>query len=658
MNAEKFAPPYFGAAYYPEDWDESEIDYDISMMKRAGVNAVRIAEFAWHKMEPEPGRFEFGWLHRVINRLYEAGIAVILGTPTATPPRWLSKLYPDVMQVDANDKPVMHGGRRHCCPNNPDYRRYSARIVERMAQEFGDSPAVIGWQIDNEIYNHGEGCFCRDCLGGFAEYLRAKYQTIDNLNRRWNLELFSQAYDSFEDIPAPRRAWHNPHLRLEWLSFQNDSHIDFVHMQAEILHRYTKAPVGTDTMPFNGMDYRRLNSKLDVVQFNHYNDTTNLGNTALWFDYLRGMCPHPFWNTETQTCWNGSTEIGQSIKPDGYCRANSFIPLALGGEANMYWIWRTHWAGHELTHGSVLDASGRPMHIFDEVRETSELFRAAGDFLNATEVKSEVGFHFSPRVWNMLLTQNVCGVNSDWVYRFYYPLIDEGLRPDVIDEGAKPDKYKVIFSPMLMTLGEDGLPEAISDWVRNGGVWVVGPLSDIRDAVGARYQHKPFGILEELTGAHWLYGIPDREHRIAAVAKDGSPFNSERWYDIFDESPENTLATVRGGHSAIDGKACVISRRVGKGQVIILGTFPGREELRRITAYACSLAGIETGRTEGGVLVSPRVGNGREGVVLVEYAGKEGAYECGCELCDVVTGERVSGKIRLSPYECRVLEKK
>ena len=154
MNT-KFKPPYLGVAYYPEDWDESEIDKDIAKMKQAGINAARVAEFAWRKMEPKEGRYEFGWLHKVVDKLGEAGIAVILGTPTATPPRWFTLKHPESLREFEPGKRTEHGGRRHCCSNNPAYREASAKITEAMAKEFADDPNVIGWQCDNEIYGEG-----------------------------------------------------------------------------------------------------------------------------------------------------------------------------------------------------------------------------------------------------------------------------------------------------------------------------------------------------------------------------------------------------------------------------------------------------------------------------------------------------------------------
>ena len=233
MNT-KFKPPYLGVAYYPEDWDESEINRDIAKMKQAGINAARVAEFAWRKMEPKEGQYEFGWLHKVVDKLGEAGIAVILGTPTATPPRWFTLKHPESLREFEPGTRTEHGGRRHCCSNNPDYHEASAKITEAMAKEFADDPNVIGWQCDNEIY--GEGCFCEHCQKKFVDYLKEKFGTVEKLNKEWNLNLFSQAYDSFDDLPLPTNTWVNPHHKQEWCKVQNIGHIDFIHMQADILH--------------------------------------------------------------------------------------------------------------------------------------------------------------------------------------------------------------------------------------------------------------------------------------------------------------------------------------------------------------------------------------------------------------------------------------
>lgn len=150
--------PFLGTAYYPEDWDVSDIPQDIAKMKEAGIKVARIAEFAWRRMEPAPGRYEFGWLHHVVDSLKEAGIKVVMGTPTATPPIWLIREHPDVTIMGSDGVHINHGGRRHCCSNHPAYIKASEGIVRALAEEFGHDENVIGWQIDNEIYASGEGC--------------------------------------------------------------------------------------------------------------------------------------------------------------------------------------------------------------------------------------------------------------------------------------------------------------------------------------------------------------------------------------------------------------------------------------------------------------------------------------------------------------------
>lgn len=650
--------PYLGVAYYPEDWPDEEMDKDIARMKEIGVNTARIAEFAWHRMEPHPGEFDFSYFHQVVDKLAAAGIAVVLGTPTATPPRWLERLYPDVMAENENGRVFSHGGRRHCCSNNPHYDAYSLRIVEKMAQEFADDPAVIGWQIDNEIYFFGNGCFCPNCQAKFRERLRKKYKTIDSLNQAWNLNLFSQWYDDFSEIPAPRDAWHNPHLIQEWKIFQNDSHVEFVHRQAKILHKYVKVPVGTDTMPVNGMDYRKLTEKLDIVQFNHYNVPENLYCCAFWFDYLRTLKEHPFWNTETATCWNGSTAITQSIKPEGYCRANSWLPIALGGEANMYWLWRTHWAGHELVHGAVIDSSGRDMHTVSEVKDVAHGFHAASRFLTGTRVRPDAAIHFTSLSWNMHECQKVV---EGWEYMptvqdtFYRPMTRRGLRPDVIDSGAALDSYKLIFSPMVMSLDDRDLSARMAQWVKDGGVWVVGPLTDVRNADGTRYRDRFHGMLESLTGARWAYNAPDRESRIQAAWQDGEAFQGNTWYEMWD-ADDDALVKVTGGHSAIEGKALVSLKPVGKGWVLLLGTLPSEKDMDRILRLVCEKSGVALPQVEGDVMVCPRRGEAGEGLVLVEYGCGEAAVTLDAPMTDLLTGRRLQGKIHLKPYDVLVLQ--
>ncbi len=660
MAEAKYKPPYLGVAYYPEDWPEEELERDAAKMVDAGIRVARVAEFAWSRMEPVEGEYHFEWLHRVVDTLAAHGIATVLGTPTATPPIWLSKKHPDVLAEKEDGRRFQHGGRRHCCSNNPHYREASARIVEAMAKEFAADENVIGWQIDNEIYAHGKTCYCPECAARFREKLRERFGEVVALNAAWNLTVFSQEYSSFEEIPTPRDAWVNPHHRLAWDTFQQESHIEFVTMQARILKKYVKAPIGTDTMPFNGMNYVHLNRELDIVEFNHYHDTGILWECGLWFDYLRNIKARPFWNTETATCWSGATYMAHTTKKDGFCYANSFLPLALGGEANMYWLWRTHWAGHELMHGSVLSSDGRPMFIYGEVQRTAADFAKAGDFLNATRVKADCAIHFPSTSWNLFAAQtmvsgfdyNRCVLNG-----FYRPIVNAGLRPDVLETEMDISGYRLIFTPFVPYLSEASLDERMRAWVEAGGTWVVGPMTDIRGEDGVKFKDRPLGMLESFADVYLAHTTADYQKEYTCLTTDGKLLEGSLYYELYRKEGESLAEVAAAPHSALNGHSVMLRRRIGKGQVILLGFIPTAGDMRDVVLpVACEAAGIPCGNGGETYAVIPREGAGRRGLILLEYEGKGGVYTLGKPMYDHITGETVEGRVTVKPYQVLVLE--
>ena len=373
---------YMGSAFYPEIYgkDLPTFEQDVAMMKKGGFNAVRIAEFSWSCMEPHDGVFDFGWLHELVDRLYENGIYTILCTPSVTPPDWMTKKYPETLKMNDDGNRKQHGARRHCCSNSRIYRNYVRRINTRMAQEFAGHPAVIGWQLDNEISPERRGCSCPACMEKFHEHLARKFGTVEELNARWYLKLWSQEYESFEDVPHPHElTWSHPALIAEYIEFQSDTNAEFLHEQAETLRENgVTVPIGTDMMPIYTQNYPKTVAPLDVVQFNHYNSRENLWEAGFWFDYMQSLKPDvPFWVTETCTSANGSTASSGMEYPLGFNRVNSLMPFAFGAAMNNYWLWRAHPGGHELMHGSVLTSQGRPVFNFNECEDVSHILTAA-----------------------------------------------------------------------------------------------------------------------------------------------------------------------------------------------------------------------------------------------------------------------------------------
>lgn len=230
---------HFGADYYPEHWPEERWETDAKLMREMGIDVVRVAEFAWQKLEPSEGRFDFSWLDRSLEILAKQGIRAVIGTPTATPPAWIIERNPEILPTDSRGVRRSFGGRHHDCQSNAVYRAHARRIVEAMSRHFKSTPNVVGWQIDNELGNsHDDFCHCDSCRAAFQGWLLKKYGSIGELNRRWGTVFWSQTYDEFSQIPTPAITpviTHNPSLLLDWKRFHSDLIVDFAEAQEKII---------------------------------------------------------------------------------------------------------------------------------------------------------------------------------------------------------------------------------------------------------------------------------------------------------------------------------------------------------------------------------------------------------------------------------------
>lgn len=659
---ENFKGPYLGAAYYPEDWPLEQIDDDIAIMKQIGMNVMRLGEFAWSRMEPKEDKFDFDWLHLAVDKLKNANIAVIMGTPTCTPPVWMAEKYPEILVVKDSGQISQHGGRRHACPNNPVYRQYCEKIVTKLAQEFCEDENIIGWQIDNELYpepRNGRGCCCPVCHKKFQEAMKKKFGGIEALNKSWGTDLWSQTYQSFSQLPIPRMdTWHHPSFLTAWMDFQSDSYVDFTEQQADILHKLCKQPVGTDMMCMGGINYHKIHQCLDIVQINNYHQQQDLWEVIFWYDMMRTIKDTPFWNVETSTCWPGSTTANK-YRPIGFCRANSWLPIALGGEAVLYWLWRAHWSGQELMHGSVISSCGRPLHIINEVKEIAEGFKKCAKFVNETKpANSGIAVHFSCLAWLMFEFQpmvNGFRYNEKLIKNFYRPLMDASLRADVIDPAMPLESYKVVCSPFLPALDESDLRKRIKAWIKAGGTWIVGPLSDNRTLEATKFKHSPFGSLEQWTETFCEFQIPGDPQDFELEWSDGSKSQGSIWYDCFSKEMAETLAVYT--QAPLKGHAAIVRKKLGKGQIIMLGTMPANEELKKLLLSICDGAGIIPSiKTSENLLAVPRKGKTQEGIIAVEFENKSGVLTLDRPATDLLTGRKYKNKIEIEPYGVMVLE--
>jgi beta-galactosidase GanA len=639
--------PYLGAAYYPEAWPESDIPADIERMKEAGCNCMRLAEFAWGNMEPEEGVFSFDWLHNAVDRLHEAGIAVVLCTPSATPPKWLTDKYGETLIMLDSGVRRQFGGRCHVCKSSEIMREKNRIIVTEMCREFKGHPAVIGWQIDNELYPYEDGCFCPLCKAKFIKYIQKKYGTVENLNQKWGTARWSLQYSSFDDVIPPRSdTWSHPSLKVEWARFQSENGAEYIDEQAEIIHSYFSVPAGTDMMPMLGQSYYRTNQKLDVVQLNHYDAEGEIFRPSFWFDFVRPIKDVPFWVTETQVTWNGSAFAELGYRARGNCYVNTWLPIAKGGEMNMYWLWKAHYAGHELGHGAVLSSAGRFCHAKPEIERAAREFESCRDILCNSKIKSDIALHFSETAW-VNFKHAPLSKGMDY-YKFLVENYHKPLRHynvDVIDTPHDIDGYKIIISPYLACADEYGFKDRIIRWIENGGTWIVGPMSDVMTDYAAKYTAAPFSFLEELAGINTAFQMPIPNNVFKAKWKTGEGLEIAQVFDGFSLEGAKSLADYT--NDLPEGLSAIAERKIGKGRVIVCGTMVGARDLLRlidIEPIAKASENIEL------------VARGKNIVVVIELENKEGFAELNGSWYNHLDGKTYSGKIKIPPYSVMVIE--
>ena len=645
--------PYIGAAYYPELWEESEVDKDIERCHALGLNTLRVGEFAWNKMEPEEGCYDLDWLERVIDQLHAGGIQTVLCTPTCTPPRWMMNRYPETVRVLETGARMPIFSRCHPCKSSPLMREKNRAIVTEMAKRFGKHPGVIGWQIDNELYPYRGGCYCADCRRGFQKAMEEKYGTVDALNRAWGMYRWSLDYGSFQEIEPPYPAggdpWMHPSLRTEWMRFQCGLIVSYINEQAEIIHRYSDAPVGTDMMPHNKLSFYQSTKELDVVQFNHYGTAEALTSDDAFYDFLRPIKKHPFWVTETQVGWNGSEYAENGYRPVGNCYVNTWLPVALGAEMNLYWHFRAHPNGHELAHGAVFSTAGRPYRVSEEILRASEDFAQCAAFLENSRIESKIAMHYSSAVetiYDYAPMLKKFHYRTELTARFHGAFKHHNI--DVIDPAHSLEGYRVLFSPFLAHIDAEARAR-IETWVENGGTWIVGPMSDIMTDCGSKYTEAPFSFLEDYAGVYTKYQKPIANDVFKAVWKDGEAVEIFDYYDAYEPTDSESLIAYDGGE--FGGYSVATEKKVGKGKVILLGSVLSHEGLRK-------LAGVKPiAEASDNLRLVERSGE-ETGIIVLEVKNQEGyAVLPEGEYLELLTGKKQSGRITVAPHQVLVLKR-
>lgn len=674
-------PLLLGTDYYPDQTPESLWEQDATDMAAMGVTNVRMAEFAWALLEPQEGRFDFSWLQRSVKLLHAHGIAVILGTPSAAPPPWLTQKYPEVLMVNDHGLTLNPGGRRFTCPTNRTYRGLSTKVAAEMAHTFASIPGVIGWQIDNELtLGDNPRCYCRFCREGFQQWLKERYGSLSALNNIWGTVFWSQTYTDFSQIPIPlpSGAPANPGLALDYDRYQSYANVTFLEEQLTILrklcptHFVTTNNVGlVDTI-----NLRDLCRKLDFFSadnypgfFSIYMNGPDSGTSlpaemmapmvSFTLDAARGIKDgEPFLVMEEQVGKSGQPFFSPQPEP-GQVRLWTFQAIAHGAMGVNYFRWDTaDFGAEEYWHGLLRhDRSHGPS--FDEVQRTIRELKSLGPDVLHAPYSAELALCVDPvSDWALTIqpSQPKLKYTSE-VLPWYGAIAASHAGVDIVDATKDLSTYKILFAPVMYVVSSEQA-EQIRRFVQSGGTFIAGFRLGVKDE-HSRIVDTPLpGLLRDVMGVTLLdyqpiYSDKQGVHFRGPLA--GPDAECHIWADILDPGQADVLATYTVG--AYSGKAAITSHSFGKGRAIYLGAHLESADLARVLLTLTAAAGVKGPlQAPPGVEITRR--RSTQGLItfVLNHTSNPQSVPIAGNSNDLLTGSKHSGAIRLDPYGVCVLQ--
>ncbi|WP_130859646.1 beta-galactosidase [Gracilibacillus phocaeensis] len=666
-----------GVCYYPEHWPEEIWEDDYKRMKELGFTYVRMGEFAWTIFEPEEGIFSFDLFDRAVAKAHEFGLKVIMGTPTATPPAWLTEKYPDALNATQDGIPYQHGARRHYNYNSENYRRLSAIVVTEMAKHFHDHPAIVGWQIDNELNCETDVFYSKADHDAFREWAKHKYQSLDNLNEVWGTVFWNQTYTSWDQVYLTRKTVPdspNPHHALDEKRFFSDSAISFAKLQADILREHAPNQWVTTNGMFGNLNNHQMTD--DLLDFYAYDSYPNFGRISQddsekplrdrkwsWnLSMVRSISPN-FAIFEQQSGPGGwTTRIEQPSPKPGQLRLWTYQSIAHGADMILYFRWRTATKGTEIYWHGINDYHNVPNRRVKEVDRVSKELQQLGKVAGSTYQADIAYLNNYDNEWDGAFDNWVGPYESKSKEAWFKALQYNHVPMDIYDftndttlEDLK--KYKVLVYPHPAILTEEHA-KLFTGYVEQGGKIIFGCRSGYKDETGQVYMKEFPGYLAELAG------VTVEEFTRVAEFEPTPGIQLQNTYEVeandFNEvlrphQEVDVLATFTNAHFA--GKPALVKRTYGQGECYYFGGVFNQALVSQLIDEFGLNRYQDLFELPEQVELSIRKKDGRDYVFLLNYADAPQTVGIKKDFTDAITGNHLTNKYTLAPFDVLVLER-
>ncbi len=683
--ADKMDRVLYGVAYYPEYMPYDRLDKDVDLMQKAGITVVRVGESTWSSWEPRDGDFQFAWMQRVLDRLHQAGIKAILGTPTYSIPTWLYQEHPEIVVTHNSTSPPLtdpyapkypqsvipgyYGPRQNYDFLNPYFRQHAERVIRGIVSHFKDHPAVIGYQIDNETFPTGVPTPYMNAA--FLDRLRLKYMTPETINKIWGLVYWGQLVDRWEDLP-PHDGMLNPGYKLEWENFQHDVVTDYLSWQAKIVNEY-KRPDQFITQDFSGgvhtnLDQWSIARSLDIVAENPYFETQQrLDGRTIWLsdDLARSVKHSNFLVTETNAQTIGWDSRAQYPQYPGQLRLVVYTHLSAGANMVEYWHWHSLHYGQETYWKGVLSHDLETNRTYAEVSRVAAELKRIGPQLVDLKKTNQVAILVSVDSANAISYMPVSD-KVDYMTvlkQMYDALYALNVEPDFVQAGD-PDlsRYKVLLIPPLYS-ASDTVLQQISDFVKSGGHAVLAFKSGFTDEHSTVRDVMAPGPLLSACGFHYqeFTNLAEPERLKPDPYKVGEQNTGSVWEEFLVPDTAEVIASFDDPYWPFPA---ITRNKYGNGTLTYEGTFLTDALQREVVRDAVKHAGLTGPDQELPQAVRARHGRNRAGKSLhyyLNFSGQEQSIPYPySDASDLLTAAMVhrGQTLRLGPWDLAILSER